>query len=94
MDRRNFLKNVSLAALGYSLAPIGYRTIARPVASSGETKPNFVIVFTDDQGYGDLGCYGSKTIRSSRLDQLPKVIDNELLIDFEQWGVTLTVREI
>jgi len=33
-------------------------------------KPNFVIVFTDDQGYGDLGCYGSKTIRSPRLDKL------------------------
>lgn len=34
--------------------------------------PNFVIIFTDDQGYGDLGCYGSKTIRSPRLDQLAK----------------------
>jgi len=33
-------------------------------------RPNFVIVFTDDQGYGDLGCYGSKTIRSPRLDKL------------------------
>ncbi|KPK44084.1 MAG: N-acetylgalactosamine 6-sulfate sulfatase [Phycisphaerae bacterium SG8_4] len=35
-------------------------------------KPNFVIIFTDDQGYGDLACYGSKTIRSPRLDRLAK----------------------
>jgi arylsulfatase A-like enzyme len=33
-------------------------------------RPNFVIVFTDDQGYGDLSCYGSATIRTPRIDQL------------------------
>ncbi|MGC6460011.1 MAG: sulfatase-like hydrolase/transferase [Akkermansiaceae bacterium] len=35
-------------------------------------KPNIVIIFTDDQGYGDLGCYGSKTNKTPRLDQLAK----------------------
>jgi len=33
-------------------------------------RPNLVIIFTDDQGYGDLGCYGSTTIRTPRIDQL------------------------
>lgn len=33
-------------------------------------KPNFVLIFTDDQGYGDLGCFGSKTIRTPHLDRL------------------------
>ena len=32
--------------------------------------PNVVIIFTDDQGYGDLGCYGSKTNKTPRLDRL------------------------
>ena len=36
------------------------------------TKPNIVIIFTDDQGYGDLGCFGSKTIRTPNLDRLAK----------------------
>jgi arylsulfatase A-like enzyme len=36
------------------------------------TKPNFIIIFTDDQGYGDLGCFGSKTIRTPNLDRLAK----------------------
>lgn len=35
-----------------------------------DEKPNFVIVFTDDQGYGDLGCFGSKTIRTPNIDRM------------------------
>ena len=37
---------------------------------SNAKKPNIVIIFTDDQGYADLGCYGSKTHKTPRLDQL------------------------
>ena len=34
------------------------------------TKPNFVIILTDDQGYGDLGYYGSKDAITPRIDQM------------------------
>jgi arylsulfatase A-like enzyme/CubicO group peptidase (beta-lactamase class C family) len=33
-------------------------------------RPNILIIFTDDQGYGDLSCYGSETIHTPRLDRL------------------------
>lgn len=33
-------------------------------------KPNFVIIFIDDQGYGDLSCYGSKIIHTPNIDRL------------------------
>ena len=33
-------------------------------------RPNILIIFTDDQGYGDLGCYGSSTNQTPRMDQL------------------------
>ena len=33
-------------------------------------RPNFVIVFTDDQGYGDLSCYGSESMSTPRIDKL------------------------
>lgn len=33
-------------------------------------KPNFVIIFTDDQGYQDLGCFGSPTIQSPHIDKM------------------------
>ena len=35
-------------------------------------KPNFIIIFADDQGYGDLSCFGSKTIRTPNIDRIAK----------------------
>ncbi len=35
-----------------------------------DAKPNIVVIFTDDQGYGDLSCFGSTTIRTPRIDSL------------------------
>lgn len=32
--------------------------------------PNFIIIFTDDQGYGDLGSFGHPTIRTPHLDRM------------------------
>lgn len=38
--------------------------------SFSDHRPNVVIIFTDDQGYGDLACYGNKKNKTPRLDQL------------------------
>jgi len=38
--------------------------------SAEEQPPNVIIIFADDLGYGDLSCYGSKTIRTPRLDRM------------------------
>ena len=33
-------------------------------------KPNVIIIMTDDQGYGDLGCHGNPILKTPNLDQL------------------------
>jgi arylsulfatase A len=35
-------------------------------------RPNFLIVLSDDLGYGDLACYGHRNIQTPHLDQLAK----------------------
>ncbi|QDT04382.1 Arylsulfatase [Rubripirellula lacrimiformis] len=35
-------------------------------------KPNFIVIFTDDQGYNDLGCFGSKKIKTPNIDRMAR----------------------
>ena len=39
-------------------------------AHAAERLPNIVIVFTDDQGYGDIGCFGATEFETPNLDQM------------------------
>src|SRR6266516_2687516 len=42
-----------------------------PIRSCAADKPpNFVIIFTDDQGYGDVGCFGAKGFTTPNLDRM------------------------
>ena len=38
--------------------------------SDDNKKPNIVIIFTDDQGYQDIGCFGSPDIKTPHLDKM------------------------
>ncbi|WP_434092543.1 sulfatase family protein [Roseiconus lacunae] len=44
--------------------------LAKSTTCSAAEKPNFVIIFTDDQGYQDVGCFGSPDIRTPRLNAM------------------------
>ncbi len=56
-----------LAALALVFPPL-LQAQGNTKATAG--KPNFIIIFTDDQGYGDLSCFGGKHVSTPRIDQM------------------------
>lgn len=43
--------------------------LAAATAGAAE-KPNIIYILADDMGYGDLGCYGQKTLATPNIDQM------------------------
>ena len=41
-----------------------------PANGADPSRPNVVILFTDDMGYGDLACYGHPSIKTPNIDRL------------------------
>src|SRR5687768_6985671 len=58
-----------LVAFLWVANPDPARASERP-AQPGPTSPNLVIIFCDDLGYGDLGCFGHPTVRTPHLDRM------------------------
>ena len=54
---------------GLSWIHLGGLLVLSALVATAE-QPNFVVIFADDLGYGDLGAYGSTTIRTPNLDRM------------------------
>ncbi|MHC4249967.1 MAG: arylsulfatase [Planctomycetota bacterium] len=66
-ERRRFASGLAMAALAFaSLLGMG----AADAAGAPGRKPNIIFIMVDDMGYHDLGCYGSKTILTPRIDRM------------------------
>ncbi|HOI50544.1 MAG TPA: sulfatase-like hydrolase/transferase, partial [Prolixibacteraceae bacterium] len=64
MNKRGFayLKSLGLVSLGLVTSVAEAKEPAR--------NPNIVLIFADDLGYGDLGCFGASQYQTPHLDQL------------------------
>ena len=67
MNRREFLRK-----LGFSAGAVALTGCSKlPFQGRGDKDyTNFIIIFTDDQGYADLGCYGAEGFTTPNIDML------------------------
>ena len=61
-------RGLALAACAV-LASVGCQSLTRAPAPAA---PNIVLIFADDLGYGDLGCYGAERVHTPQIDQLAR----------------------
>lgn len=67
IDRRKFLR-FAATTLAAAAMP---RTLLKADSQVKKTDmPNFIIIFCDDLGYGDIGCFGSKKHNTPNLDRM------------------------
>ncbi|GAB4145099.1 MAG: arylsulfatase [Planctomycetaceae bacterium] len=62
--KRFWLMTVLVALVGFQLAA--------PFSQAAKQPPNIIFIMADDLGYGDLGCYGQKVMKTPHIDQLAK----------------------
>ena len=60
-----------LGRLGLVLGPTHATSPELPKAP----RPNVVLIFVDDLGYGDLTCYGNTKVKTPHLDRLAKRVN-------------------
>jgi len=54
--------------------------VRRNPAETSAARPNIILMFIDNVGYGDLGCYGNKDVKTPRIDRFAR--EGVLCTDF------------
>lgn len=67
VSRRRF---VQLLGAGAATAAMPRLAFGEDGPAATKRKPNFVLIFVDDMGYGDLGCFGNEKIRTPSIDRM------------------------
>ena len=62
ISRRVFLKSLGLAAAAVA--------VPAKLKAADSKLPNIVVIYADDLGYGDVGCYGATKVKTPNIDRI------------------------
>ncbi len=62
--------NIKLNPFLLSFPVIFTSCLNTPAENSKNEKPNIILIYTDDVGYGDIGCYGAREVNTPNIDKL------------------------
>lgn len=66
------MKLEQFSAFGCFLTGLFLLFLPTVLSGNDQARLNVIVIFTDDQGYQDLGCFGSPDIRTPRIDQMAR----------------------
>jgi len=72
LSRRSFLTGVGLTTLSFLGARSSLTADTRKQLDENGDMPNVVLIYADDLGYGDIGCYGATKVKTPNIDRLAR----------------------
>jgi arylsulfatase A-like enzyme len=73
LEREKVDKNCKIPMTSFGLkTTIVFALVWQSLICFGQQKPNIVIIYTDDLGYGDISCYGAAKVSTPNIDRIAK----------------------
>ncbi len=73
MKRRKTAASLLAACMVICLhGGLGQQAAAKSATSARSSRPNFLVILTDDQGYSDLGAFGATRLRTPNIDRMAR----------------------
>jgi len=73
--RRDFLRMLGGGAAGMAAASLltAEENVVNDTSDDNtRSRPNIIVIFADDLGYGDAGCYGATHVKTPNIDALAR----------------------
>ncbi len=64
------ISRISIGLICFAISGVSLSPCLNAADSGNAEKPNIILIFIDDQGYQDLGCFGSPNIKTPNIDRM------------------------